>query len=171
MSNTSDNNSSSWFDWFGNGEKTKNDVVSAVTGAASAVTGAASDAVAGVGSMFSPETPIYTGGRRRKSRRARRARKGKRSKTARRRKSRGKHALPTSHPLHEQTRRLAMGQARAKAKSLALAGGVHAYSSDELSSMQPAYVNSKQGSFLLAGGKTKKCRKGKKAKKGGQFWT
>jgi hypothetical protein len=61
-----------------------------------------------------------------------------------------------------------MGQARAK--SLALAGGVRAYSSNELSSMQPAYVNSKQGSFLLAGGKTKKYRKGKKAKKGGQFW-
>jgi hypothetical protein len=113
----------------------------------------------------SNSAPSITGGRRRKSRRAR---KGKRSKTARRRKSRGKHALPTSHPLHEQTRRLAMGQARAK--SLALAGGVRAYSSNELSSMQPAYVNSKQGSFLLAGGKTKKYRKGKKAKKGGQFW-
>jgi hypothetical protein len=64
-----------------------------------------------------------------------------------------------------------MGQARAKARSLALAGGVRAYSSNELSSMQPAYVNSKQGSFLLAGGKTKKSRNGKKkAKKGGQFW-
>ena len=66
-----------------------------------------------------------------------------------------------------------MGQARAQAqsRSLALAGGVRAYSSNELSSMQPAYVNSKQGSFLLAGGRTKKYRKGKKkGKKGGQIW-
>ncbi len=137
---------------------------------------ALSSGVSNVANLFSTQSlgnePGMTGGRRRKSRRAG---KRKRSKTVRRRKSRGKHTLPTSQPLHEQTRRLAMGQARAQAqsqsRSLALAGGVRAYSSNEMSSMNPAPVNYKKGSFLLSGGRTKKYRKGKKkGKRGGQLW-
>ena len=169
--NTTGNTGSSMFGWL-------NDTVmgatkkasEAASGAASAVTGAASNAATGVGSMFSPppQTPNYSGGRRRKSRRAR---KGKRSKTVRRRKTRGRKLLQTTHPLHDRTKRMAMGrsQAQAQSRSLALSGGrVHAYSANEMSSMQPAYVNSKQGSFLLAGGKRKSKRR--KSKKGGQFW-
>lgn len=159
-----DNNSwlSGVTNWIGSSAKKTSNVVS----------DAASGVVSGTQNLLTSSGPVMTGGRRRKSRRVR---KGKRTKTVRRRKSRGKHALPTSHPLYEQTRRLAMGQARAQAqaqsRSLALAGGVRAYSSNEMSSMNPAPVNYKKGSFLLSGGRTKKYRKGKKkGKKGGQLW-
>lgn len=180
--NTSDNYS--WLPFFGkkNEDGDGDDVISSVSdgvsAGVSAVTGAANNAVSGVVSgtqnlltSSGPDSGM-TGGRRRKSRRAG---KRKRSKTVRRRKTRGKHTLPTSQPLHEQTRRLAMGQARAQAqaqsRSLALAGGVRAYSSNEMSSMNPAPVNYKKGSFLLSGGRTKKYRKGKKkGKRGGQLW-
>ena len=175
-------NNYSWLPFFGtknkdgdgDGDGLISSVSDGVSAGVSAVTGAANNVVSGTQNLLTSSGPDsgMTGGRRRKSRRAG---KRKRSKTVRRRKSRGKHTLPTSQPLHEQTRRLAMGQARAQAqsqsRSLALAGGVRAYSSNEMSSMNPAPVNYKKGSFLLSGGRTKKYRKGKKkGKRGGQLW-
>ena len=166
MNDTLDNNNNNnggIFGFFSNfAKKTSDATRDAVSGAAS-----------GAASMFLPpqssESGMIGGRRRRKSRRAR---KGKRSKTVRRRKSRGRKLLQTTHPLHDRTKRMAMGrsqaQSQSQSRSQALAGGrVHAYSANEMSSMQPAYVNSKQGSFLLAGGKSKRKRK---SKKGGQFW-
>lgn len=151
----------------------------AVSDAANAVQGVASSAATNVADALKPpppvvSPPVVTGGGKRR----------KKSKTRRK---------VTLQVPSLTSLKMAMGvaqsrtQALAQSKARALAGGrVHAYSSSEMSAMEPAGFDSKGTSYLLGGKTRRKKSRGKKTrgkrtrgrgkrtrgrgKRGGQIW-